>query len=176
MIGGGGICDEVLTYIEEWVPDDHSNEYGFQEELREYLDVQLNESGNSRGPVGLGDEMRDQFPVRKEYGKSQADVAVGDTVGIEMKHNLTNGRINELSGQIRKYKKEFPCVVVVACGIDHIGGWRELQNEYSGVSTVGMQMNEGKVHFIHKKEEHFGKDPSEVREDEGGFLDGGGLF
>lgn len=173
---GGGVCEEVVTHIEAWVPNDHDDEYGFQNELQEYLDTQLNESSDPDLHVGLGGGTGEQYPVRREYGKSQADVAVGDEVGIEMKHNLPNGRINELRGQIEKYKKEFPCVVAVACGLADVDSWRELQNEYGGVSTVGMQMNESQVHFVHKQKDHFGKDPSEIRDEGGGFLDGGGLF
>lgn len=173
---GGGICDEVVTYTEEWVPDNHDDEYGFQGELQNYLDAQLNESNSSDLHVGLGGGTGEQYPVRREYGKSQADVAVGDEVGIEMKYNLSNGRINELRGQIEKYKKEFSCVIVVICGLKDTDGWRELQNEYGGVDTLGMQMNESEVHFVHKKKEHFGKDPSDVHDESGGFMGGGGLF
>jgi hypothetical protein len=168
---GGGVCNEVVEHIEAWVPDEHDDEYGFQNALQSYLDTQLNESGNSNVHVGLGGGTGEQYEVKREHGKSQADVAVGDEVGIEMKRDLTNGQINEFRGQIEKYKKEFPCVVAVACGISDMDGWRELQNDYGGVGTVGMQMNESEVHFVHKDADHFGKDPSDVR---GGR--GGGLF
>jgi hypothetical protein len=173
---GGGICNQVVEYIEQWVPEAHDDEYGFQNELQSYLDTQLNESGNPDVHVGLGGGTGEQYQVKREYGKSNADVAVGDEVGIEMKYDLTNGQINELRGQIEAYKKEFPCVIAVACGITDIDGWRGLQNDYGGVGTVGMQMNESEVHFVHKREEHFGKDPSAVQDDSDGFMNGGGLF
>jgi len=173
---GGGVCNQVIEYIEQWVPEDHDDEYGFQNELQSYLDTQLNETGNPDVHVGLGGGTGEQYQVKREYGKSNADVAVGDEVGIEMKYDLTNGQINELRGQIEAYKKEFPCVIAVACGITDIDGWRGLQNDYGGVGTVGMQMNESEVYFISKNKEHFGKDPSEVHDDSGGFMNGGGLF
>lgn len=173
---GNSICDDVVGYIDAWVPQDHDNEYGFQDELQTYLDECLNESGNTNTHPAFGGGTGQQYPVRREYGKANADVAVGDDVGIELKHELDNGRMNELSGQIHNYQKEFPCVIVVACGLDDTGGWRELQNEYGGMDTLGMNMNQGTVHFVHKQKEHFGKDPSEVRDGSGGFLDGGGIF
>jgi hypothetical protein len=93
-----------------------------------------------------------------------------------LKHGLDNSGVDRLRGQIQKYRKEFPSVIVVACGLDDTGGWRELQNEYGGVDTLGMNMNQGEVHFVHKQREHFGKDPSEVRDDDGGIFGGGGIF
>jgi hypothetical protein len=173
---GGGICNEVIDYIETWVPKNHEDEYGFQDELQTYLDKCLNESGNSNTHPAFGGGTGQQYPVRREYGKANADVAVGDDVGVELKHELDNGGMHQLSGQIRKYKKEFPCVVVVACGLADTGGWRELQNEYGGMDTLEMNMNQGEIHFVHKKKEHFGKDPSEVRDESDGFLNGGGIF
>lgn len=167
---GGGVCNDVVDHIEYWVPDIHKNEYGYQEELQEYLDARLNESGNQNMHVGLGGGGGGHHEVKREHGKSQADVAVDDEVGIEMKHQLTNGDIDTLRGQIEKYKKEFPCVIAVACGIEDIDGWRGLQNEYEEPGTVGMQMDASEVHLIHKKQEHFGKEPSDVRESGGGGL------
>lgn len=173
---GGGVCNEVVEYIQEWVPSEHAKESGFQNELKDYLEERLNESGDSNVHVGLGGGSGKKYQINREYGKSQADVAVGDKVGIEMKRDLTNGNIDKLRGQIERYKNEFPCVIAVACGITDIEGWRGLQNEYGEVGPVGMQMNESKVHFVHKEKENFGKDPSQVRDDSDGFLDGGGLL
>ncbi|MDT3434259.1 hypothetical protein [Haloarcula sp. 1CSR25-25] len=171
---GGGVSSEVVKCIEEWVPGDHDDESGFQDELQNYLDERLNESDNADMHVGLGGSSGEQFPVRVEHGKSRADVAVGEEVGIELKYNLTNNRVYELKGQIDTYRKEYPCVVAVACGLSDKGRWREIQNEYGGMGTVGM--NQSEVHFIHKQSEHFGKDPSEVRDDSDGFLGEGGLL
>jgi len=171
---GGGVCNEVVEYIEEWVPRNHDGENGFQDELKEYLEKRLDEADNNGLHVGLGGSSGKGYPIRKEYGKSRADVAVGDEVGIELKYNLSNNRVYELKGQIDNYRKEFPCVIAVACGLSDNGRWRELQNEYGGMETVGMDQSE--VHFIHKRAENFGKDPSDVRDNSGGFIDGGGLF
>ena len=60
---------------------------------------------------------------------------------------------------------------IVACRISNMDGWRELQNEYAGRGGV---MDQSEVHFIHKREEHFGSGSSGG--DDGGLLGGDGLF
>jgi len=95
-------------------------------------------------------------------------------VRIELKVNLSNNDVYELDGQINKYKKEFPCVIALACGLSDMGRWRELQNDHNQSGPVGM--NQSQVHFIHKKEENFGKDPSDVHDEDDGLMGGGGLL
>lgn len=170
---GGGICNEVVGYVEEWIPErKYRKEHRFQNDLQEYLDARLNESGGMGTGFGMGGS--DQMPVKREHGSVNADVAVGDEVGIELKRNLTNSQKHRLSGQITDYRKEFPCVIVVACGISDMDGWRELRNEYGG--SGGVAMNQSQVHFVHKRKERFGKGSSGSGSDDGGFLGGGGLF
>jgi len=167
---GDGLCRDVVQYVEEWIPEkSYRKEHGFQNDLQEFLDKQLNESTGMG--LGLGNGSG-EVPVRREYGQVNADVAVGDDVGIELKRDVTNSNKHRLSGQITDYQKEFSCVIVVACGISDMGGWRELQNEYGGTGGIGMDQT--KVHFIHKEKEHFGKDPSEVNDNDD--LLGGDLF
>ena len=169
---GGGLCGEVVQYVEEWIPSkSYRKETKFQNDLQDYLDQRLNKSDGMGIGVGVGNE---QIPVKREHGKVNADVAVGDDVGLELKRDFTNSQKHRLSGQITEYQKEFPCVVVVACGISDMDGWRELQNEYGGAGGIGM--NQSEVHFVHKQKEHFGKDPSELRGNDDGLLGGGGLF
>ncbi|WP_246986541.1 hypothetical protein [Halorientalis marina] len=172
---GNNLGNEVVQLIDEWIPEDkHENEYGFQQELEGYLDIQLNEKSNSGMHPGLGGGTGGEVPVWRERGKSDADLVVDDSIGIEMKKDLKNRDINRLRGQIEKYKKEFPVVIAVACGISDMSGWRELQNDYQGMGAVGMSQSE--VHFIHKKKDNFGKDPSEINRDNSGPFGGGGLI
>jgi hypothetical protein len=167
---GCGLCTEVVRYVEDWIPErSYRSESKFQNDLQDYLDYRVNESGG----VGLGLRGSKQVPVKREHGSVNADVAVGEEVGIEIKRNFTNSKKHRLSGQITDYRKEYSCVVVVACGITDMDGWRELQNEYGGAAGFGM--NQGDVHFVHKRKDHFGKDPSDVRQDSGLF-GGEGLF
>lgn len=168
---GGGLCGEVVQYVEEWIPErKYRKEVKFQNDLQEYLDERLNESSGMGMGIATGNE---HLPVKREHGNVNADVAVRNDVGIELKRDFKNTNKHRLSGQITDYKKEFPCVIVVACGISDMDGWRELQNDYAGMGGVGM--NQTEVHFVYKEKEHFGKDSSEFR-DEGGLLGGGGLF
>jgi len=168
---GGGLGNEVLQYVEEWIPDrSYRSETKFQNDLQEYLDQRLNESGGMGLGIGLGGGSGSQIPVKREHGSVNADVAVGDDIGIEMKRDFTNSKKHRLSGQITDYQKEFPYVIVVACGISDMDGWRELQNEYGGPGGIGM--NQSEIHFVHKKKENFGKDPSEVNRGGDGPLGG----
>lgn len=170
---GGGLSQEVIGYVEEWIPErSYRTESKFQNDLQSYLDYRLNEQGGQGLGGGMGG--RQQIPVKREYGQVNADVAVGGDIGIELKRDFTNSNKHRLSGQIKDYQKEFPCVLVVACGISDMDGWRELENEYGGMGGLGM--NQSQVHFIHKRKEYFGKDPSEIRRDNDGFFGGGGLF
>lgn len=172
---GGGLCNEVVRYVDEWIPKrNYRTETKFQNDLQDYLDHRLNESGGTGLGMGMGTGGGNQIPVKREYGSIRADVAVGDDVGIEIKRDFTNSNKHRLSGQIMEYQKEFPCVIVVACGLTHPDGWRELQNDYAGMGGLGM--SQSNVQFIHKKKEHFGTNPGDAGRDEGGFFGGEGLF
>lgn len=170
---GGGLGRQVLGFVKDWIPSrSYRAEHRFQNDLKEYLDTRLNDTGGTGLDMGLGGGQ--QVPVTREHGGVNADVAVGNEVGIELKRNFSNSMKHRLSGQITDYRKEFPFVIVVACGISDMGGWRELQNEYGGPGGMGMGLDQSEVHFVHKRKENFGKDPSRNRD--GGFFGGGGLF
>lgn len=126
--------------------------------------------------IGVFDGMGQQrdLPVSTERGKSQADVVVDDTVGIELKRDLSNSQRKKLDGQIKDYLREYPYVVVCTCGIQDKDGWRRLKNEYAGRSGFGT--NQQEVVFIHKQKENYGKDPSELNGSGDGPFGGGGLF
>lgn len=149
MFQGGQLFDDVLREVRAWNP---SKEYGheskFQNELKNFLDERLNSDQE-----GLTGRQRD-IPVDRERGKSNADLAVDDTVGIEMKRNLSNSRINELSGQIDKYLDEYSFVIICACGMEDTSGWRRLKNKYKG--SQGFDGRQ--VEFVWKKKENYGND------------------
>lgn len=169
---GNGLGNEVLQYVEDWIPErSYRSEVKFSNDLQEYLDGRLNESETM--DIGLGVGGQEPIPVKREYGSVNADVAVGDEVGIELKRDFSNSNKHRLSGQITEYQQEFPNVIAVACGLSDRDGWRELQQEYGG--NGGLGMNRTQVYFVHKRKEHFGKDPSEIR-NEGNDPFGGGLF
>lgn len=84
----GGVSDqEVVRAIEEWIPSEsYDHERKFQSELQDYLDESLNSGG------GLVDSGGGGVEVSTERGKSPADLAVNDRIGIEMKRDLSNSQ------------------------------------------------------------------------------------
>lgn len=159
MIGGRVSDREVVQAIERWIPSqDYDHERKFQSELQDYLDEELNSQGGLLDGGG-------GVPVSTERGKSNADIAVDDTVGIEMKRDLSNKQTDRLKGQIDKQREEYESLIVVACGIDDMDGWRRVQNKVQ----QGMAM-QAPVHFIHKPRDQFGADPDD-RGSGGGLLD-----
>lgn len=178
MMGGDQqTFDLVIDLVEAWIPKkEYGHERKFQSELQDYLDYELNERQGSGGTGIMGgtNQQRD-LPVSTERGKAKADVVVDDLVGIELKRDLTNSQRKKLAGQIDDYLREYPYVIVCACGIQDMDGWRRLRNQYEGSSGFGM--NQQEVVFIHKRKENFGKDPSELRgNNDGGIFGGGSIF
>lgn len=171
MIGGDRqLYQEVQDLIEYWVPKEaYGHERKFQSELQEFLDYQLNETGGNDS-LGMNLGGGQDHVVATERGKSYADIAVDDTVGIELKRDLTNSQTKKLRGQIEDYLDNYPFVIVCACSINDMDGWRELKNKYEGAQGMGIGLEEGgEVVFVHKKKENYGKDPEDLR-------GGGGLF
>ena len=104
----------------------------------------------------MGGNQRD-IPVSKEHGKSKADIAVDDSVGIEMKRELSNSQTKKLRGQIEDYLDNYSYVIVLAWGIKDKDGWRKLKNKYQGQQGF----DGGQVEFIWKKKESYGKELNE---------------
>ncbi|WP_232703514.1 hypothetical protein [Halobacterium wangiae] len=158
----GGVSDhEVVQAIEQWIPSqEYDHERKFQSELQDYLDEALNSSGTLLGGGGGGVE------VSTERGMSRADLAINDQIGIEMKRNLSNSQTKKLKGQIDDQREEYESVIVVACGIDDMDGWRRVQNKIQR-DSIGLQ---SPVHFIYKPREKYGSDPSR-QNSSGGMFD-----
>jgi len=158
MLGEGQKFQEVLNLVEGWVPEKaYGHERKFQDELQDYLDTQLNEQ--SHGVLDMGQQQDDV--VEKEHGSSKADVAVNESIGIELKRNLSNSQTKKLRGQIEDYLDNYPFVIVCACGIDDVDGWRDLKNKYSGMQGLGM--NQQEVTFVWKKKDNFGTGSGSTR-------------
>lgn len=173
-MGGGQLYQDVIGHVDTWIPKKaYRHERKFQSDLTEYLDDRLNTDGGA-GMFG-GDPFGGQgeIPVSTERGKSRADIVVDDIVGIELKRDLSNSQTKKLDGQIRSYRKEYNFVIVCACGIKDMDGWRRLKNEYENDQGIGLEQKPP-VTFIHKQKKHFGKDPRDVGG--GGGLFGGGLW
>lgn len=171
MLGNQNTFGETLDIVEYWVPKKaYGHENKFRDELKRFLDRNLNHNRDAGGILG---GMKRELPVTSEHGKAKGDVVVDDVVGIELKRDFSNDQKNKLEGQINSYLDNYPFVIVCACGINDIDGWRELKNKYEGVH--GMAMQEQEVVFVHKRKEHFGKDPEQLRRGGGGLF-GDGLL
>ncbi|WP_436934097.1 hypothetical protein [Halovenus marina] len=147
----------VVDLLEAWRPSqDYGHESKFQQELSEYLDEQLNSQTNS----GFGDMLGgggSNYVVNRERGNSRGDVVVNDTVGVEMKRHFSNSQKKKLRGQLEDYADNYPYVIALACGIDDMDGWRELENKFTKNRGPGIGMNQTKFSFIVKRRENFGE-------------------
>lgn len=151
MFGGGQqTFQQVVDLLDQWRPEKaYRSERKYQQDLQGYLDEQLNSGG--MGMLGAGMGGRD-YVVRTEYGHVNADVAVDDAVGVELKYNLTNGQVKKLRGQIESYCDEFPYVIACACGVKDMDGWRELKNSYQG-GGGGFGINQSQVALVLKRKD-----------------------
>lgn len=171
MAFGGQLGPQVLDIVESWRPrKKYRSETKFQNDLKEYLNEQLSGGGGTLDPMGGQD-----IPVRREYGPPNADLAVDDSVGIEMKRELSNSQTNALRGQIENYLDYFSFVIVCTCGLRDEGAWRELKRKYEGGGGMMGMGQQGAVRFVYKNPDHFGEPPGGGGGIFGGGQ-GGGLF
>lgn len=169
MIGGGDqLFRKVKKSVERWNPSKaYGHERKFQSELQDFLDSQLNDQP-SGGVLAL-DSSGEDHVVSTERGISNADLAIDDDVGVEMKRNLTNSQIKKLRGQIEDYLDNYQYVIICACGIEDMDGWRDLKNKYEGTQGgLGMAQPQ-KVVFVHKRKDQYGSDQRDERR--GGLFD-----
>ena len=140
----------TLELVEAWIPsEEYDHERKFQSELQDYLDKEL----NNATPGMMGGQR--EHVVSTEHGRSKGDVVVDDRIGIELKRNLSNDQTRKLDGQIKSYRKEYDYVIVCACGIEDMDGWRRLKNEYTNTFDM-MEPNSAPVEFVHKRKSEFG--------------------
>lgn len=171
MIGGGNqTFQTVIDLVRAWRPEkDYGHESKFQNDLAEFLDEELNEqSGGGIGDMLGGGSGGGNYVVSRERGTSRGDVVVDDTVGIEMKRHFSNSQKKKLRGQLEDYADNYPFVIALACGIDDMDGWRELENKFTG--GRGFRMDQTEFTFIVKDRANFGEP-----HDFGGGGFGGGI-
>ena len=154
LTGNDQLARQVVSAIEEWTPSEaYDHESKFQNELQEYLDLRLNSEDNMM--MGHNEDI----VVEREHGTANGDVVVNGAIGIEMKRNLSNSQTNTLRGQIENYQKSYTHVIVVACGIEDMDGWRKLKNDYES-QPIGMGSESAPVKFIHKQKSNYGSGDS----------------
>jgi len=83
------------------------------------------------------------------------------------KRDLSNSQNKKLRGQIEDYLDHYNYVIVCACGIDDMSGWRKLKKKYS---QGNLGFNPQSVVFIHKKKDNYGKERKGRGQDRSGGL------
>lgn len=167
MFGQGNqTYQTVVDLIQAWRPtQDYDHESKFQKELADFLDKELNRQSGSVMDEMMGGGGGSSHVVSRERGNARGDVVVDDTVGIEMKRHFSNDQKRKLRGQLEDYADNYPYVISLACGVEDMDGWREVENKFQ--QGRGMGMNQTQLTFIIKRRENFGKDHD--------FGGGGGL-
>jgi hypothetical protein len=81
------------------------------------LRKKLNRSGSGAfsSPIWGFDSLGQHF-IKKEAGRSLADIGIDDEIGIELKLNLKRSQINRLVGQVVDYLRGYSYVIIVLCG------------------------------------------------------------
>lgn len=135
MFGGQQLGPQVLQLVEAWVPQKaYRSEKKFQTDLKDFLEAELSRGGGMFGQSRT-------YAIRKERGKSRADLTVNDEVGIELKREVRNSSLRRLRDQIHDYRDEYPYVIICACGFQETGKWNELKQEYEGQQSMGLGMS-----------------------------------
>ncbi|MFQ6137321.1 MAG: hypothetical protein ACE5PM_09110 [Candidatus Hydrothermarchaeales archaeon] len=107
----GSLFDEVLDIVESWTPSkEYPREEGYRDDLANYLRKELKKGG----PFGPAPR---RHKVKREHGRSLADIAIDERIGVELKKDLkSRPAIDRLSGQVRRFKKNYSDIIVVLCG------------------------------------------------------------
>ena len=107
------LCDTVLGIVERWIPKKkYSKEIEYRDELAEFI---RNELKRRQQDILFGTPKKHR--VKKEAGRSHADIEIDRNIGIELKRNLKGKtEMNRLSGQIIDYEEDYSCIIVVLCG------------------------------------------------------------
>jgi hypothetical protein len=116
---GDRLFEEVIKTINDWTPKaKYSTEKKYRDDLLEFLQKNLNncESGVTSSPIWGFDPWMHHL-IKKEAGRSLADIGIDDEIGIELKRNLKRkSQINRLVGQIVDYLSGYSYVIIVLCG------------------------------------------------------------
>jgi len=115
----GSLFDDVLQAINDWNPKaEYSTENKYRDDLLAFLRKSLDPPGSSvyYPPIWGFDSLRHHF-IKKEAGRSLADIGIDYEIGIELKRNLKRkSQINRLVGQVVDYLSGYSYVIIVLCG------------------------------------------------------------
>jgi hypothetical protein len=113
------LFETVFQTIKDWNPQaEYSTENKYRDDLLAVLRKKLNcyESDAYSSPIWGVDYLGQHF-IKKEAGRSLADIGIDDEIAIELKLNLKRrSQINRLVGQVVDYLRGYSSVIIVLCG------------------------------------------------------------
>ena len=110
--------NDVLRTIENWSPKDHyTTETKYRDDLLLFLRQKLNQHESTIFSSPIWSSNNNQHLVKKEAGRSLADIGIDNKIGIELKRDLKRkSQINRLVGQVVDYLDGYSHVIIVLCG------------------------------------------------------------
>lgn len=108
---------DVLHAISIWEPkSEYTTELKYRNDLITFLRETLNAEASASSAI-WGFEHSGYHFIKKEDGRSLADIGIDDEIGIELKRNLKQKtQINRLVGQVVDFLNSYSFVIVVLCG------------------------------------------------------------
>ncbi len=137
MFGLTSLFDEVLRLVNAWKPQKrYRSEDGYRDELKEFLRTNLNRSN----ALSIGPQK--PIKVASESGRHLCDIAVDESVGVELKKDLNKlAEVDRLSGQLSRYKKQYSGIIVVLVGSTNKDAYAELVNRvYEMQQSTGISL------------------------------------
>lgn len=113
------LIENVFQTISEWTPkSEYSNETKYRDDLFKCLTKKLNSESKGYNSAIWGLEHSGYHLIKKEAGRSFADIAIDNEIGIELKRNFKNKtQIDRLVGQVVDYLVGgYSCIIIVLCG------------------------------------------------------------
>jgi hypothetical protein len=133
---------DVVERTNYWTPsEEFTASEGFRDELLEFLEDRLN-----RGSALIGES--EGVPVEEI---SDSDISVDNQIVLHVEKNFSSFPRGE--EDVEDLLSDFDFIVFVACGVENIEEWRELEIEYRGTST-----RKGEVEFIWKSDQLYGEE------------------
>lgn len=112
---------DVLHAISIWEPkSEYTTELKYRNDLITFLRKTLNAEASASSAI-WGFEHSGYHFIKKEAGRSLADIGIDDEIGIELKRNLKRKtQINRLVGQVVDFLNSYSFVIIVLCGkVEH---------------------------------------------------------
>lgn len=112
------LFDDVLQTVSNWNPKtEYSTERKYRDDLLEFLRESLNSESSTVSTAIWGLEHSGYHCIKKEAGRSLADIGIDNEIGIELERNLKQkSQINRLVGQIVDYLNAYTYVIIILCG------------------------------------------------------------